>query len=165
MRAAPHRELAIACLVALAGGVCVLVATGQRWRPAHAAAVGAAVTGQQLVPVARALGLVGLAGVVALLAARGWTRPAVGVALVLSGVGIIGAAAAVLGGTGVLWPAVTGLGGVLLLAAGGLATVRGRSWPALGARYDAPSTRSRGTVDAWTALDRGEDPTAHTGRD
>jgi hypothetical protein len=40
--------------------------------------------------------------------------------------------------------------------------VRSGRWPAMGARYDAPEGRTRGNgppPDAWSALDRGQDPT------
>jgi uncharacterized membrane protein (TIGR02234 family) len=57
----------------------------------------------------------------------------------------------------------------VLAAAGGLLTaLRGRDWPAMGARYERRSRQSApaagpihgaGTVEAWDALDRGEDPT------
>ncbi len=160
MRAAPHRELAVACLLTLAGALCVLMASGQRWLPAHAATVGQPVTGGQVVPVARALGLVALAGVVALLAARRWTRTAVGLVLAAGGLAIVGATLPRFGRAVAVWPAATVLGGGLLLAAGALTTARGGSWPALGARYDAPAGRPAGPVDPWAALDRGEDPTA-----
>ena len=62
------------------------------------------------------------------------------------------------------------LAGVLGIAAGLLAVLRGRDWPAMGRRYergDAPAAAAarRPETDedraqaAWKALDRGEDPT------
>ncbi len=144
-----RRELALACLLTLGGALIVLFAASR-----------------QPTPTARALALVALAGVVALLAARGWTRFAVGVVLALSGLAITGLAAARLtGGSVVLWPVLSMLGGLLVLAAGALAATRGRSWLALGARYDAPAAvRPVSDGDVWAALDRGEDPT-EPGRD
>jgi hypothetical protein len=163
MRSAPQRELAAACLLTLLGALCVLLAAGRRWVPQAAATAAGPVTGSQLVPVARALGLVALAGVVALLAARGRTRRAVGLALAAGGLGVISSTVPRFGPAAFAWPAATVLGGLLLVAGGALTVVRGRSWPALGARYDVPSTRHGSRpdrpVDAWTALDRGEDPT------
>ena len=51
-----------------------------------------------------------------------------------------------------------------LAGAGALTVLRGRSWPGLGQRYDAPAPRpvpeGPPTERAlWEALDRGEDPT------
>jgi uncharacterized membrane protein (TIGR02234 family) len=70
------------------------------------------------------------------------------------------------------WPVVAVVGGVLGLAAGLLAAVRGPRWPAMGRRYErrggtaaVPSRPAPEAGDeqraqsAWTALDRGEDPT------
>lgn len=56
------------------------------------------------------------------------------------------------------------LAGGLLLAVAGLLTLRyGRSWPAMGSRYEAPTrkapAKSDTPADLWKALDRGEDPT------
>ena len=140
----------MACLLTLAGAVLVLLT----------AAVAA---GGQVGPAARACALVALAGVVALLAARGWSRLAVGLVLTVAGLAIAGAAVSRLGGAaglpGVIWPVVTGTGGLLVSAGGLLAAARGRSWPTLGARYDASATRPVAAADAWDALDRGEDPT------
>ncbi len=152
----PGRELAAACLLTLAGSLVVLLAGRQRWFTPPRGAAPQATTGTELVPLAHALALVALAGVVALLAARGWTRLAVGGALILGGLAIAAVAVTRLGGS-LLGPGLTVVGGLLVALAGVLTVVRSRRWPALGARYDAPG-RPR-TEDAWAALDRGEDPT------
>lgn len=160
----PRRELAGACILTLAGAVIVLLAGGRRWvagRPP-----GAAVTGNELLPSAHALALVALAGVVALLAARHRARLAVGVALAVAGLVIAGSAADRLGEATPAWPILTMAGGLLVAGAGVLTVARGRAWPALGARYDAPADRlpvnrqPPTDSDAWDALDRGEDPTS-----
>ncbi len=153
------RELGVACLLTLAGAVVVLLATRQQWVAPHHGAVAAPATGSELVPVAHALALVALAGVVALLAARRWSRVGVGAALALAGLAIVAAAASQLGRTPAGWPVLTIAGGLLVLCAGALTVLRSRGWPALGARYDAPAGR-RTDDDVWAALDRGEDPTA-----
>jgi uncharacterized membrane protein (TIGR02234 family) len=70
------------------------------------------------------------------------------------------------------WPVLAVIGGVLGVAAGLLAVVRGRRWPAMGRRYEragaaapvsgrpAPGVSDEQRAQsAWTALDRGEDPT------
>ncbi len=70
------------------------------------------------------------------------------------------------------WPVLAVIGGVLGVAAGLLAVVRGRRWPAMGRRYERAGATASGAArpapaitdeqrahSAWTALDRGEDPT------
>lgn len=80
-------------LLGLAGTACVLVSVRQGWarvvtaapRPLPAATV--SVRGQDLVPVAGALGLAALAGLAAVLATRGLARRVVGVLLAVFGAG------------------------------------------------------------------------------
>jgi uncharacterized membrane protein (TIGR02234 family) len=186
-----RREPLLAGLLCLVGAFVVLVGAGRPWSqvdlPAGPLTAGRTVmtAGADLAPGLPALGLVGLAGVVALAATRRWGRPVVGLLLLLTGLGVLGT---VLGldipaqtlrtdevpaGSAVrttAWPLVTGLGGLLLVAAGLLVIARGRRWPALGKRYEVPATdatpsSARGTKapaaerDLWEALDRGEDPT------
>lgn len=142
----PQRELAAACLLTLGGAGLVLVATSGS-------------TGAEAIPVARALALVALAGSVALLAARRWSRLAAGVVLAVTGLGLVGSA--VTGPAFSVRTALIAAGGLLVLAAGLVTVGRGRAWPALGARYDAPAARRAVSPgDVWDALDRGEDPTA-----
>ena len=70
------------------------------------------------------------------------------------------------------WPAAAVVAGVLGALAGALVVLRGRRWPAMGSRYERGTTGGGGTPVparprsdeerahlAWTALDRGEDPT------
>jgi uncharacterized membrane protein (TIGR02234 family) len=64
--------------------------------------------------------------------------------------------------------------GLLGIGAGLLAVLRGRTWPAMGRRYErpgapvAPAAAARPQTDedraqaAWKALDRGDDPTQDT---
>ena len=92
------------------------------------------------------------------------------------GGGLADAAAAEFGGRGAVttdvaaaWPVLAVAAGALGIAAGVLALLRGRSWPAMGRRYERPgaeaSAARRPQTDedraqaAWKALDRGEDPT------
>jgi len=133
------------------------------------------------------LAVLGLAGAVGLLATRGWFRRVLGGLLALAGLGIvvqsgrvladpraavagvlrrqsIDAAGAAAAGYDVVavWPLLAALGGVLVIVGGVLAVVGSRDWPAMGTRFEAPA-RTSGPgrpVDPWTALDRGEDPTA-----
>jgi uncharacterized membrane protein (TIGR02234 family) len=185
-----RRELSTAVLLCLVGAFVVLVAAGRAWTSVEvpagplADARTATRTGADLVPGVRALGLVGLAGVVALAATRRTGRTLVGGVLLLTGAGVV---AAVLGAdlatatvrteglegavTMTAWPWLTATGGGLLAAAGLLTTLRGRSWSALGRRYEAPATAATATAapqeptgrGLWEALDRGEDPTATLG--
>jgi hypothetical protein len=154
-------------------------------RPAPLPPVETARTGADLVPWLPPLSLVGLAGAGALLATRRAARAVVGAVVAACGLGVLAAAAyAPTAGAGAGWPAATALGGAALVGGGGLAMARGRRWPAMGARYErrpgagdatgkepgtkepatADATESdagrAGTVQAWDALDRGEDPTA-----
>jgi uncharacterized membrane protein (TIGR02234 family) len=73
------------------------------------------------------------------------------------------------------WPVLVVLAGLLAVATGALVVLRARTWPAMGRRYERtgaapaagqprtparPQTDEDRAVDAWKALDRGEDPTA-----
>jgi uncharacterized membrane protein (TIGR02234 family) len=180
----PRRELSAAGLLCLLGAVLVLVAAGRTWTsldvPAGplAEAREVASSGTVLVPGVPALGLAGLAGVVALAATRRAGRVVVGVVLLLVGAGTFAAVllpdltSATLRAQGAegrvttsAWPSVTAAGGLLVAAAGGLTVLRGRSWPALGQRYETPAaveqvpTPPASERSLWEALDRGEDPT------
>ncbi len=69
------------------------------------------------------------------------------------------------------WPLLTVLAGVLGIVGGALAVLRGPAWSGMGRRYErvavhgrapaaaAARTREDRALDAWRALDRGEDPT------
>jgi Tryptophan-associated transmembrane protein (Trp_oprn_chp) len=183
-----RRLLTYTVVLCVAGAGLALFAATRTWavevtpRPAPLPALRDARTGGDVVAWLPGLALVGLAGAGAVLATRGLARTAVGGALVLCGAGVL-AGAVPHAGDG-LWPVLCALGGAALAAGGGLTAVRGRGWPALGARYErrAPDVAgsrvlrerageeerralrdrapgSGGTVAAWDALDRGEDPT------
>ena len=184
------RELAAVCAV---GGGMVLFAVGPTWVEvvAHRASplpdVTLAVSGRSLAPLVAGLGIVGLAGVVGLLATRRWGRLAVAAIVALSGLGVLAGALTRLTAPGAAeardllddagrsagaaavtatahpgWPLLAAAGG-LLLALGGLAALlRSRRWPTMSARYETPAARTdRPRTDAavWDALDRGDDPT------
>ena len=165
-----RRELRVAVLLCLLGAAVVLLAAGRTWTavdvPAGplAGARTARLTGAELVPGVRALGLVGLAGVVALAATRRTGRAVVGVVLLLTGAAVVAAvlapdlAAATMRAEAVsgrvrttAWPALTAVGGGLLAAAGVLTAVRGRSWSALGSRYEAPARPATGAATPQSA--------------
>ncbi|MFJ8042750.1 TIGR02234 family membrane protein [Kitasatospora sp. NPDC096147] len=185
-----RRMLGVMLGLTVLGAVLVLTAVSRVWAEGTAdGQMAVSATGSAVSGLPGGLALVGLASAVAVFAVRGVGKQVVGVLLALAGLGA--AVAAVLGATDsaalhaaaaqklaltsasaeqvshTAWPWVAFAGG-LLLAAAGLLTVRhGRSWPAMGARYEAPArkaaprARAAGTpADLWQALDRGEDPTA-----
>ncbi|REF34762.1 Trp biosynthesis-associated membrane protein [Thermasporomyces composti] len=184
-----RREMTIAALAILVGAVAVLLAVSQTWVTAAWTApdyprVWVRLDGGDASPVARACGYVALAGVVALVATRRTGRRIVGALLALAGLGVVvacgffwwlgdvvadsalthaagestlGVVASDITTTG--WPLLAVAGGVLITGAGVWATARGPQWPALGLRYEAPTTRRHADDDPWTALDKGEDPT------
>ena len=96
------RELQVAVLLCLLGSALVLFALGQTWFSVEDSqrlstyAVRSTVKGSSFAPGARALGFVGLAGVVALAATRRWGRLAVGVLVLAAGAGIVVEVAALL---------------------------------------------------------------------
>ncbi|WBB57605.1 Trp biosynthesis-associated membrane protein [Verrucosispora sp. WMMD573] len=175
-----RRELAYAVLLCLAGAGLALWAVTRTWVLGAVSRgeptlllVEEGRTGGQLLPWLPALALVGLAGGGAVLATRGRLRRVLGGLLTL-----LGLALAAGGGYGIVgdlgdpvtwqWPALTLLGGILAAVGGSLTMLRGHRWPAMGARYERRTTRpagtsgpigGAGTIDAWEALDRGEDPT------
>ena len=188
------RELAAVATLCAVGGGMVLFAVGRTWvavtarRASPLPDVTVSLSGRDLTPLVAGLGIVGLAGVVGLLATRRWGRLAVAAVVALSGLGVLAASLTRLAAPGPAeardlladsgraagaaavtavghpgWPLLAAAGG-LLLALGGLATlVRSRAWPTMSARYETPAARTdRPRTDAavWDALDRGDDPTA-----
>jgi uncharacterized membrane protein (TIGR02234 family) len=140
--------------------------------------------GSTLAPAVGALGLVGLAAAVALVATRRRGRTVVGVLLALTGLGIVLLAgrialdplAAVRGAAQVTalapsgdvhvgtlhrtaGPWVASVGGLLVAITGVLVALRGGAWPGMGGRYQSRAERP---VDAWDAIERGQDPTDRT---
>ncbi|PRY50596.1 putative membrane protein (TIGR02234 family) [Geodermatophilus tzadiensis] len=143
-------------------------------------------SGSDVAPLVTASGLVLLAGAVAVLAVRGAARAAVGVLVAAAGGALGWSAARVLlsgppaaprapGETASTdlaagWPVLCLVAAVLALATGLLVLARGHRWPGMGRRYErapgaaapAPArarTDEERALDAWRALDRGDDPT------
>jgi uncharacterized membrane protein (TIGR02234 family) len=161
-------ELGLAVALCLLGSCLVLVAASRTWvdLPVEGGPLlpdsTLEIEGSELVPGVRALALVGLAGVVALLASRRGGRVLVGGLLALCGLGVVAivvrlltrldeavlssapareAVAVVLADSPspTAWAALCLVGGVVLLAAGVLAAVRGRRWAVLSRRYEPPT--------------------------
>ncbi|MEV6369128.1 Trp biosynthesis-associated membrane protein [Micromonospora musae] len=183
---AGRRELTYAVLLSLAGAGLALWAATRTWsveltvRPSPLPPERVASTGTALLPWLPALAVVGLAGGGAVLATRGRVRQLLGGLLALLGlaVAIGGGYGLIAGFEGVVsrqWPVLCLVGGLLAGAGGLLTALRGRDWPAMGARYERPSRAAavppdgapagpvtgRRTTEAWDALDRGEDPTVN----
>jgi uncharacterized membrane protein (TIGR02234 family) len=182
--ASGRRELLVAIVLCLVGSAFVLVAVSRAWVSYSAGTAplptrSFAVSGHRLVPGARALALVGLAGIAAIPATRRLARVAVGVVVSLAGLGIGAVVVRALADPDAAmrragpftdfhvadgsdlgsWPYVALVGAVSLFAAGALVVVRGGAWASMAARYEAPSERRRTDGSLWEALDRGEDPT------
>lgn len=193
-----RRQMGIAVAGAVAAGGLALSAAGRSWatvtavRPRPLPPVTDQLTGGEVSPLVSAMGLLLLAGAVALFAVRGPGRTVVGVVLALAGAVLAWSGLRPLlagvhpaisdlstpAGSSVTrldatlsagWPLVVVAAGVIALLAGGLVVVRGRSWPAMGRRYERPGataaparepTDEERATAAWRALDRGEDPTA-----
>lgn len=179
-------------LLTALGALLVLTAVGRTWAEGRVGGqLELSVSGSAVSGLPGGLALVALAAAVAVFAVRGAGRLAVGALTLLAGLGTAAAAAAGAFDTAALdaeagrklalvsaqaeqvsrtaWPWVAVLGGLLFALAGLLTVLSGRGWPAMGARYDAPTRKAtarqravadRGTpAELWQALDRGEDPT------
>jgi uncharacterized membrane protein (TIGR02234 family) len=193
---AARRELTAAVVGAAVAGGLALFAGGRPWadltteRRAPMPPVTAVLSGAEAAPLVPAAGLVLLAAAVALLAVRGAARFVVGLLVAVAGgvlawsglrgrTGDAAAAAdqAQVRGTTTIdvlaaGPAVALAAGVLAAAVGILVVLRGRTWPAMGRRYERPAGQTETATrparartdedrsqDAWKAMDRGEDPT------
>jgi uncharacterized membrane protein (TIGR02234 family) len=172
-----RRELAGAVGSCALGGGLVLGAAGRTWlrvsaqRRSPLADVTLSLSGRTLAPLVAGLGIVGLAGVVGLLATRRWGRAVVAALLALSGLAVVVASLRWVGAPGAAtardlledadragglaanpvitatahpaWPLLAAAGGLLLAAGGVLALLRHRSWPTMSARYETPAARER----------------------
>lgn len=166
----PRREFGAALVLCAVAGALGLIAGGRSWLVVTVTPgdplppVTTTVPGAATAPMVSGLAVVVLAGVVGLLATRWWGRLGVGTVVALAGAGLLSVAlpargepsttelrevafaaglpaGEVTGQSLATGPTVAALAGVLAVLAGGLTIVRGRRWPRLGARYDAP-TRS-----------------------
>ena len=177
-----------ASLLALAGGaVTVLLACSLTWSivavPMLDDVTGpvriATMSGTDLAPLASASAWVALAGVLAVIATRSWGRVVVGSIVLGSGtIAVVSSAVAGVRFASNAWWVIAAVGGVIIGVAGASVLARGRAWPGLGRRFEAPGGEAPEGVarggDApggarpsstrqstpWDAIDRGEDPTS-----
>ncbi|WP_374207940.1 TIGR02234 family membrane protein [Streptomyces sp. MUM 203J] len=179
-----RRSLAVALLLGALGATVVLLASGQTWTRGTVTATGGSISldaaGGEVTGAPTALAIVGLAALVAVLAARGPGRRLVALLLALSGAGA--SLAAFLGGsdsaaldaeaarttgdtaarvgtlTQTAWPAVAGTAALLILAAGLIALRYGSAWPTMSGRYEREGgPRARAVRRRTTGPDRPED--------
>ena len=162
------RERGFAATAAVVGAGLALLATSRAWtdlpgrpEPAGLGTAADPLTGGEQYPWIPALALAALAGGGALLATRGALRTGVGGLLLLCGAGIVGGAAyAVAQEAQPFWPIAAALGGLAVFDAGWLTVRKGRSWAAMGARYERTAEPSDDPASMWDELDHGRDPTA-----
>lgn len=170
------RAYLLAMVILAAAGGLLLLATGMPWLIADGigqAALGPAGqqqwSGEQVAPLARAVGLVALAGIAGTVASRGKGRIAVGVVLALAGV--VGAWSAITTAEAPVapsspgepvhataWPWLAFAAGAVIASSGAVVASIGARWPGLGSRYQRDAARA--ARSPWEALDDGQDPTA-----
>jgi uncharacterized membrane protein (TIGR02234 family) len=186
LRARGRRWFGPTVLLGVVGSGVSAFAGGRAWAAPDTSATTTLVdrTGGH-VPLAAALGLVGLAGWGVVLVTRRWLRRAVAVLGVLVAVGLVATAVAGRGsaldsarqatvdlGTRArdahttVWWYVALVAAVVALYAATMAVRHVGSWPEMGSRYDAPVTRPEAQdpvamegIDLWRAIDQGRDPT------
>ena len=164
-------QFGLALALQLVGaGAAVLVST-REWQTIRTPREGLpvdvlAVSGRTLDDAPLALALVGLAGVVAILATSGWLRRGIGALVAVAGVGLIWRSATAMGAVSTSrarslvrdkhphvtlsdriaphvsthsgWGVLTIGCGVVVVTAGTLIAVRGGRWAAMSARYERP---------------------------
>lgn len=174
------RAYLLAMVILAAAGGLLLLATGMPWLIADGTGQAALSpggqqqwSGEQVAPLARAVGLVALAGIAGTVASRGKGRIAVGVVLALAGV--VGAWSAITTAIATAiapvapsspgepvhataWPWLAFAACAVIAIIGAVVASIGTRWPGLGSRYQRDSARA--ARSPWEALDDGQDPTA-----
>ncbi|HZU54429.1 MAG TPA: Trp biosynthesis-associated membrane protein [Actinocrinis sp.] len=180
------RAKVTAALLAAAGAGLILASDGRGWANATITSpvrLSVHASGSTITSLPYALGLVGLAGAVALFAVRRLGRYLVGLVLLGAGLGTVAAVATNLGHldstqlarvadqtlgasgaqlsevTNTAWPYITILGGVLVAVSGAFTLVRGRTWTGLSNRYEvAPKAAGPAAGPATSAAAAGAQP-------
>jgi len=175
-----------ALLALIIGAVALLVGYSLTWARVEIpmvtggpASTSVDLSGRDLLPLASATSWIAAAGIAGVIATRTWGRILVGAIVALAGLGsLIGSLWFALASAGLVqsaaqshageslaeltavsiapWWVLTALGSLLVLAAGLVTCVRGRTWPGLGRKYDRNNPRQ---LTDWQALDLGQDPT------
>lgn len=188
-----RREYGLAMAVLVLASIAVVVSYGATWITATVPVFRGEttptrvveLTGSMLIGFGSAAGWVALASAAGIIATSTWGRMLVGLVAAASGAAAGIPAVAFILSRGPLvnealdgdealvvdgnaWWMVAMLAGLVVMVVGVLTVVRGRTWPALSARYERSTTRSSKAADEsdsreplriWDALDRGEDPT------
>jgi uncharacterized membrane protein (TIGR02234 family) len=187
---AKRAEFALALVLELLGAGAALLITRRTWqtvvtpRPRPLADDVLAVSGHVLDSATTALGLVALAGVVAVFATRGLARRIVGAVLTVAGALLVWRSLTDLTALSAaqarslvrsrhpavsadpviaphvtvhgLWPTLSVVCALLVVAAGLLVAARGGRWAGMSARYEAPSSRVSTRKDADTERARAD---------
>jgi hypothetical protein len=157
-----RRKLGYAVVATVVGAGIAWYGAGRQWRdlpPGGVKSGAGGLTGAAVHPPVTAMIVVALAAAGALLVLGGPARVGLGVVLGACGVTLVAISGfALADGDRAVGPVVVIVGALMIVDAGMLAVLRGRSWPRLGAKYER-EPRSTGVPGMWEALDRGEDPT------
>ena len=190
---ARSRSFAPTAVTGVATAALAAVAASRDWATGSGSAAGvdvtASVKGSSSAPLAVALALVALAGWGVVLVLRGRARRVVAIVGAVAAAGVVltvstavgrlrddvAEAVAAKGGTGEqVASSLTGwywaclVASLICLATFVVAVVAAPGWPAMGSRYDAPTTGADSTrqdtqpsteQEMWRALDEGHDPT------
>lgn len=137
-------------------------------------------TGGNVAAAAVPLALVAAAGLIAMALVRNWIRRILAVLIAAAGVGVLVAVIRVIDdplrvardsskvkSAGQLAsahlsaaPYLCVVGALLIIAGAVLAAIFGGRWPNPARRYEREAAKAGRPVDAWEALERGEDPTS-----
>jgi Tryptophan-associated transmembrane protein (Trp_oprn_chp) len=177
-----RREYVATLTTLAASGIVALIFTGQPWaRVTSPGVVGTQTleaSGSDLTGAVRAVGLLSLAGVLVIVATKGWWRRVIGLGIAAAAVLAVlhlmqigrdlaeivaawaeisadGVDEATVESTSAIWVATSVC--VAVAIAGVLTAARGHHWSTPLAKYER--RRVKPAEDAWDVLDRGEDPT------
>lgn len=175
------RSAVLAALGVGAGVALVLLSSSPTWLRVtlRATRTDVTLTGGNAAAAAVPLALVAAAGLIAVALVRSWARRLIAALIAAAGVGVLIVVVRVIAdpervarnsskvrsagrfaATHLAAPPYFCVVGGLLIIAGALAGVLyAGSWPGPTPRYERANARAARPVDAWEALDRGEDPT------